>query len=35
MATYCVIPTARQSGKDRTMETVKAQWLPKAGGREG
>ena len=34
-ATDCRIPTIWHSGKGKTMETVKNQWLPGVGGREG
>ena len=30
-ATYCLIPTIRHSGKGKTMETKKYQWLPGVG----
>lgn len=32
-ASYYMIPHTRPSGKGRTMETVKDQWLPKVGRR--
>ena len=30
-ATYCIIPTVKQSGKGKMLETVKDEWLPREG----
>ena len=32
-ATYCMIPIIGHSGKDKTIDTVKDQWLPRGQGR--